>query len=458
MLVGALVLAACGGSPAAEPVASEPLRPPPADTVPPPPEPESPASEPEAPPADTVVLAPEPESPAPEPESPPAASEDLPAEPLAFHVDGDTVWQDVFDALTAAEQTCISGELDDDLLSSVLERQVLAGTGSERWEPSIFACLDPDTARALFLAALIESFAEELDVGDFSDEELTCLREWVTDIDVAALVAADDAEFVASVTSVMGCLARPFLTVMFAEMGVDMEDLSEDELSCLQQWLSDLGMAAPTDSGYSAAVFDEVLSGLMGCVPDVYLGAVLAELGVDMRDLGGDEMECLRQWMAAIDLEELLTVEVDDDAAFAESGLSLERCIPDVFLAAVLADMGVDMRDLSGEERECLRQSVAHIDLEEMATAMARFDAAIEGFGLPLARCVPDVFLDAMLAEIGLNVADLSGDDMECLRRWLAAIDLDQVGTVLTDTELAVSIFESDLGVCVIELLLRARR
>lgn len=91
-----------------------------------------------------------------------------------------------------------------------------------------------------------------------------------------------------------------------------------------------------------------------------------------------------------------------------------------------------------------------------MAFALAHFDAAIEGYGLPLARCVPDVFLDAVLAEIGLDVADLSGDDMECLRRWLSDIDLDEVGTVLTATELWASTYEPGPGDCVRDLLPRA--
>ena len=335
---GTLIVMACGGSPAAEPVSPEPT-PPAADTAAPPPEPPSPPPEPESPEAEPEGAPRQSEDPAAEPESPPPASEDPPAEPpLAFDVDRDTVWEDVFDALTAAEQTCISGELDDDLLRSVLERRVLSESGSEQWEASIFGCLTPDNARSLFLGAVIEGFREDLGVGDLSGEEMSCLRDWVANIDVAALVAADvsgadDAEFVEPMMGVMGCVAVPFLAALFADMGVDMEDLSEDELSCLRQWQSDLAdadWAALASGGDGIAALGLLGLGPMGCIPDRFVAVVLADMGVDTEDLSEDQLSCLQQWLS--DLADADWASLDElDAAFerdrmGSGGLAFRTC------------------------------------------------------------------------------------------------------------------------------------
>ena len=361
-LAATLIVMACGGTPAADPVPSDPA-PAAAETAPPPPEPPSPPPEPPSPPPEPPSPPPEPPSPPPEPpspppeppspppeppspppeppspppESPPPASEESPAEPPDFHVDGDTVWQDVFDALTAAEQTCISAELGDDLLNSVLERQVLSDGGTEQWEASIFACLTPDNARSLFLAALTEGFTEGLEVGELGGEELSCLRDWVADIDVAGLVAADvagadDAELLEPMMSAMGCLALPFLTALFAEMGVDMEDLSEDEMSCVRQWQSDV---ADADWASLASVGDGFTAlGLMaldalGCIPGRFVALILAEMGVAMEDLSEDELSCLRQWLSDLGM----AAPTDSDYYMTDSDVlsGLIGCIPDRF-------------------------------------------------------------------------------------------------------------------------------
>ncbi|MDE0653359.1 MAG: PPC domain-containing protein [bacterium] len=315
-------------------------------------------------------------APPPGPESPPPTTEDLAPEPLALHVDGDTVWQDIFDTLTAPEQACIHGELDDDLLQSVLQRQVLSQTGSEPWEASIFSCLDPDTAGSLFLAALMVGFREDLGVGDLSGEEMACLRDWVAGIDVAALVAADvagedDAVFVEPMLGAVGCVAVRFLTATFADSGVDMADLSEDEMSCLQQWQSDLAeadLAALASGGDGFAALGLFGFSPLSCIPDRFLAAMLGEMGMDTANLSEDQVSCLRQWLS--DLGTVAATDPDDAlAAFGEMAYGLSDCLPELGLP----DLGLQP---SGPDD--------HADSAEGATKVAvdgSVDGALDHFG-----------------------------------------------------------------------------
>ena len=181
------------------------------------------------------------------------------------------MWQDVFDALTASEQSCIRSELDDDMLRSVLKRRVLTDTGSGQWEESIYNCVSPDTARSLLLANLMAVMGEAMGFGELSPEETSCLRESVATLDVVAL-RADDAAAAALGLRLLGCVPDVLLAEVFGEMGVDLEDLSEVELSCLREWVATLDadalgsvMAGDEDEAAAAALG----LGLFGCVGDL---------------------------------------------------------------------------------------------------------------------------------------------------------------------------------------------
>ncbi|MCY3663267.1 MAG: PPC domain-containing protein [bacterium] len=273
-----LVLAACGGDPATETGGPQaPPSPPGTEASPPePPPPAEPPVEPASPPSPAEPVEPpspaEPAAPPAEPASPPEPTE-TPAEPSTFHVDADTVWQDVFDSVTAAEQSCIRSEVDDDVLDSALEERIMTDDDTEDWVASIFGCLTPDNARSLFLASMIEGLREDVDIGEVGDEEMSCLHDLVADLDVAALVAADVAgderELVTATAAVIGCLPDVFLELMVADLGVDLDELSEDELSCMREWMSETDWAALMSAEDDAEAF-EGLFDLIGCVPDLF--------------------------------------------------------------------------------------------------------------------------------------------------------------------------------------------
>ena len=98
-------------------------------------------------------------------------------------IDNDTLWGEMFDAFTISEQSCIRSTLGDELLESVLERRAMSDGDTEQWEASIFGCLAPETAAAVFLAVLVAQMER------LTEEAEGCLRELLADADVAGIVA-----------------------------------------------------------------------------------------------------------------------------------------------------------------------------------------------------------------------------------------------------------------------------
>ena len=99
-------------------------------------------------------------------------------------IDSDTLWGDLFDAFTADEQSCIRTELGDELLESAFAMRVLAEGDTEEWMVSTFGCLAPETAAAIFFTA------STMDMEGLTEDQETCIREKLTGIDVADILAS----------------------------------------------------------------------------------------------------------------------------------------------------------------------------------------------------------------------------------------------------------------------------
>ncbi len=95
----------------------------------------------------------------------------------------------MFDTLTASEQSCISGALEDALQEVALVSPVVSdGDGLQEWEESLFSCLASETARTIFLSILVTDLEEVY--GELSEDQRSCLRYWVKGRDAVAMVAA----------------------------------------------------------------------------------------------------------------------------------------------------------------------------------------------------------------------------------------------------------------------------
>ena len=252
----------------------------------------------------------------------------------AITVDADTVWEDVVGTFTSTERSCIRDAVDEELLESVLDRPVLESSEVPgQWEVSIFSCLAPETARAVFLSLMIAGMeSDEEPYIELTDDELSCLREWVASIDVAdaigALAEEDPAVAAEMVSGMFSCLTNLGLSMMVSEMGIEAE-LNEEEMSCLREWVAALDMGALV-AGFDdedPAALGEFIRALFGCVPDVFLSAMLEEAGVALDDLTEDEASCLREWVTGADFGELFASDPDAALAFVPD---LVECIPDL--------------------------------------------------------------------------------------------------------------------------------
>ena len=253
---------------------------------------------------------------------------------LDVSIDSDTVWQEVFDTLTVSEQSCVRNALGDEL-ESALGRPVVSKATPEQWEVSLFSCLAPETARAVYLSILITEMQVDMEL---SEDEVSCMRKSVAATDAAVVIAAlaqdaDDHPAVAeSFMEIFRCLPDLLLPIIIAEMGLEREELSEEEASCLWESFAAIDNATLLTAADDPAGFAALAPYLVDCVPDLFISIFIAETGASIEDLSEEERDCLRELVADIDLAALIA-SPDDSAANVEFGVGLLNCVPDLFSA-----------------------------------------------------------------------------------------------------------------------------
>ena len=293
-------------------------------------------------------------------------------------IDADTTLsQIVGDLLNASEQACIREELGEHLFYDAMAQPILGFLESDIGESDaslkIFECA-PD----LFVEAIAAYMGVGL--GPLSDDERECLREWVADLDEDDIMVMttqdDDAAGTALGLDMIACVPDLLIQAVAAgaaEEGVelDLDEVSDDERECLREWAADLDpaiLAAEDDAALGAAFF-----GMFGCVPDLLIQVVAGVMGVDLGLLSDDERECLREWWADLDEDDIAVMFTqDDDAAGAALGLDIIACVPDLLISGIARGL----EDSSGEFADTGPDD--HADGREDAT-VAAVDAAIEG-------------------------------------------------------------------------------
>ncbi|MDE0137539.1 MAG: PPC domain-containing protein [bacterium] len=305
-------------------------------------------------------------------------------------MDAYTDWGEVFNALTTTEQECIRDTFDADLLESVLDRSVMSESDTpEAWEISMFSCLAPQTARAVFLALLVAGIEKDGAFRADADAQ-ACLDEWVAGIDVfATMVAlsADDAGAAGEVTTAfMRCHPDLFISSMLEQTGMTLEDLNEEEATCLREWAAGTDWATLLASSTDDPSFlGDFVPDLIACAPDLFISSMLEDTGLTLDDLSEEEATCLREWATGIDWATLLAG--DDFAVLLDFLPDLFACAPDLFISSVLEDTGLTLEDLSEEEASCLREWVTDFDWSTLFTGFA--DDSMYLF--ELLECVPDL-------------------------------------------------------------------
>ena len=378
------LLVSCGDDrqPAAEPTASAEA---PATTEAPTP----PPTDPTPPPAD---------DPPPDAEPAPAAADDSELTSagagLDIEVDGDTTWQEVFDALTPSERSCIREALGDEMMEWFPETGVLASDeGDAVW--LLLPCVEPGLAEFLVIETMRAGLGEvDLTLGD---DEVACLRQWVAGLDLEAIagaVSAGDPDALAPLSSdMLTCVPDLFLETMLSGFGAGLDDLTDDERACLRDWVAAYDWAAlyESDAG-DAAGAGGIMSGMVTCVPDLFLNMMLAEAGMRMDELTDDEQACLRGSVAGLDWLGLDDMDETDLAALTRLTTGMIDCVPDFFLAGVLGS-GVRLDELSADEQACLREWVTGIDSTDLEETLFGADFGLPGEGPGI--CLPDDHADS---------------------------------------------------------------
>ena len=207
-LIGAaVIIMGCMDAPATPP--TTPAASPPALTLTPTPEPTpaniartdarrtgtaTPASAPTAVPSPTAVPAPTPtrviphtQRPRPTEPFPTATATPSPFASLEVDIGRETLWRDLLDDLYPHERACIEVEGEPDGLD--LPILVHGQYYTLEHEVAMFACLEPGTARAVFLGAMVADFEQD-DGVEIPENEVACIRDMLTGMDAAAVVAA----------------------------------------------------------------------------------------------------------------------------------------------------------------------------------------------------------------------------------------------------------------------------
>lgn len=241
-------------------------------------------------------------------------------------IDRGTSWRDVVDARPPAEQACIHERLGDEA-AALLAEPVLRDD-SEEWEVQLFSCLAADAARALFLATVIASMAEEgIELGE---GESACVRELVATLDVPAFLAAtyeaDARAFAEFVGAFWSCVPELLFESASEALGAEVGDLNESESACLREWLRELDPVALIDAADSGddALLVQLSLGLLACAPTL----LLADLIGDDAELGDEAERCLRELLGERGAADL----ADED--YLSLLVRLQQCVPTLDLGA----------------------------------------------------------------------------------------------------------------------------
>jgi hypothetical protein len=185
--------------------------------------------------------------------------------------------------------------------------------------------------------------------------------------------------------------------------------LDASEQSCIRDVLDEAGLdGAERESAMSRRFFSDDSrtaenAAMLAClaadtVVEIFLTSTVAaiepELGAAVSDV---ESACLRDWLAGIDLASLVrsTGESANDAAAGVAFLgSLGACVPDGFIALLLAEAGVSFDELDEEERACAREQLAGGDWPGLDDSEEDAEAALTAISwlfLGLLDCLPDL-------------------------------------------------------------------
>ena len=274
---------------------------------------------------------------------------------------------------------------------------------SRQWEAEMISCLLPESAQIVFLPRFIAMMSlalrDELGVEGSVETDL-CMRDRVFEMGIGAVTSAftegDDAAVRNLIFTMMACEPELFYTSRAEAMGVEPMVLNEEEQSCIREWADSLDESertlflSPKDN---PAVLTELGIGMIACTPDLLIDSLGSELGMEMSALSDSEEACLQDWIRNLDAHQLVRITEDDPEAIAGFGLGFITCIPEFFVTAFAAGIGMETPALSDSEEACLQDWIMDLDVDGLLVMMFPEDnpnaALLLGFELFV--CVPEL-------------------------------------------------------------------
>ena len=264
-----------------------------------------------------------------------------PAPPIDVLIDDDTTWQELFDDFSPAEQDCIRTEVEGEL-DSLLGEQVMTDDDLPDWQVSLFECLAPETARAVYTSLLVAGMVDD-ETYDVTQQEIECVSQWVASADAHRLIRGmaeeDPAVLGETLSGVMPCMLDFFMPDLLAEMGIDAAALTDDERTCLNEWMVgyDWSNIMTAIAEEDLGIMGEFLPGLIGCAPEPFLALFFEDTDLDLNALTDEEKACLEDWLTDFDWDAVLaaisaTAFAEDDEAYSilAEAFGLLACIPDL--------------------------------------------------------------------------------------------------------------------------------
>ncbi len=183
-----------------------------------------------------------------------------------FDVSLSTTWRNLFDQFEDSEQSCIRDGFSEEELEKILERQVLSEEESGGWQETFIDCVDPSTAKAVWLSNMLAS------MEGLTEEGEDCIRELVAGADVKGVITGEQPDASPEEVAVTGEFYGGLFTCGLLGMLDQVDELEGDE-ACLADVLTvaDKGSiytgsrddASPED----VAKFEEFMMGMFMCVP-----------------------------------------------------------------------------------------------------------------------------------------------------------------------------------------------
>ena len=166
--------------------------------------------------------------------------------------------------------------LDEAGREAAMSRRLFSDDFPTAEDAAMFACLAADTANNIFVTSMVAAIEPEIG-ADVSDSEKACLGDWTADIDLASLIMStsefpdDTAGALALLGGMAACIPDVLISLFLADTGVGFDELDENERTCLRELLTDVDWPVLDGSEEDAeAAFTAVFAlsfGMLDCVP-----------------------------------------------------------------------------------------------------------------------------------------------------------------------------------------------